>query len=239
MVSRSLKPYSLTQALLTHSCLTHLLVPYPLTRALPTHSCLTHSLMPYSLTRALLTHSYLTIPTCRQWFSDETTEGAECSATVIAASEIFFSSFNIDIFENLFGPVDEVLRRTQVIDSEPRSPSMRRVTSARLPPTAELKFDSTRYSRNYLLTHTRTHVIPILFRFKMKCVYGSGSFGVVIAAEYKDFNNDITQYALKVLTKVSVIETGQLRHVLDERKLLSIMNSRFVLITPLLPSRPH
>ena len=73
----------------------------------------------------------------------------------------------------------------------------------------------------------------------MKCVYGSGSFGVVIAAEYKDFNNDITQYALKVLTKVSVIETGQLRHVLDERKLLSIMNSRFVLITPLLPSRPH
>ncbi len=117
-----------------------------------------HSLT-YSLTHSLtLTHSRLTIfPSCRQWISDEVTEGAECPATIIAASETFYSSFNIDIFENLFGPVDEVLRRTQVIDSEPRSPSIRRLNSARLPPRDELKFDSTRYLPTHSLTHSLTH----------------------------------------------------------------------------------
>ena len=67
-------------------------------------------------------------------------------------------------------------------------------------------------------------------KFKLKYVLGSGSFGVVTFAEYTDpVSKTTTGYALKSLSKATVIETGQLRHVMDERRLLSLMNSRFVL----------
>ena len=67
-------------------------------------------------------------------------------------------------------------------------------------------------------------------KFKLKYVLGSGSFGVVTFAEYTDpVTKTTTGYALKSLSKATVIETGQLRHVMDERRLLSLMNSRFVL----------
>ena len=43
----------------------------------------------------------------------------------------------------------------------------------------------------------------------MKYVLGSGSFGVVTFAEYTDVNTKkITYYALKSLSKATVIETG-------------------------------
>ena len=61
----------------------------------------------------------------------------------------------------------------------------------------------------------------------MKVVLGSGSFGTVVLAEYKEAESE--RYALKLLSKCDVMETGQLRHVLDERKLLSKMDSPFIL----------
>ena len=46
-------------------------------------------------------------------------------------------------------------------------------------------------------------------KFKLKYVLGSGSFGVVTFAEYTDVNTKkITYYALKSLSKATVIETG-------------------------------
>ena len=66
-------------------------------------------------------------------------------------------------------------------------------------------------------------------KFKMKHVLGSGSFGVVIYAESREDPSGKTHYALKVLSKVDVLATGQLRHVTDERRLLAQMESPFIL----------
>ena len=65
--------------------------------------------------------------------------------------------------------------------------------------------------------------------FKMKFVLGSGSFGVVVFAESREDPSGKTCYALKFLSKVDVVVTGQLKHVEDERRLLSIMDSPFIL----------
>ena len=47
-------------------------------------------------------------------------------------------------------------------------------------------------------------------KFKLKYVLGSGSFGVVTFAEYTDVTTKkITFYALKSLSKATVIETGK------------------------------
>ena len=47
-------------------------------------------------------------------------------------------------------------------------------------------------------------------KFKLKYVLGSGSFGVVTFAEYTDVTTKkITYYALKSLSKATVIETGK------------------------------
>ena len=65
--------------------------------------------------------------------------------------------------------------------------------------------------------------------FKMKYVLGSGSFGVVVYAESREDPTSKTFYALKFLSKVDVVVTGQLKHVEDERRLLSMMDSPFIL----------
>ena len=77
------------------------------------------------------------------------------------------------------------------------------------PPSQEIVFDAT--------------------KFKVKYVLGSGSFGTVTMAEYRDGSPNPKCYALKSLSKAVIVETGQVRHVIDERKLLSTMRSRFIL----------
>lgn len=65
-------------------------------------------------------------------------------------------------------------------------------------------------------------------KFEMKSILGGGSFGVVVLADYKE--NGVTEsFALKLLSKSDVMETGQLRHVLDERRLLGLMDCLFIL----------
>lgn len=44
-----------------------------------------------------------------------------------------------------------------------------------------------------------------------------------------EFDETRESYALKILAKSVVIKTGQLRHVINERKHLSEMNSPFIL----------
>lgn len=129
-------------------------------------------------------------------------EGADPPCTIIAQTDMQCLSFTVDVFENLFGPISKVL--------QPKT-SLKSTTSpaGRQPKTQERKFDST--------------------KFKLKYVLGSGSFGIVTLAEYRDGSGPAETFALKSLSKVAVIETGQLRHVLDERKLLSLMSNKFIM----------
>ena len=125
------------------------------------------------------------------------TEGACAEYTCYANSKMECIDFTCEVFERLFGPAAKVLHS----GAEVREDKM----TTRVP--KERKFDYT--------------------KFEMKVVLGSGSFGTVVLAEYKEAESE--RYALKLLSKCDVMETGQLRHVLDERKLLSKMDSPFIL----------
>jgi len=126
-------------------------------------------------------------------------EGAETPFTVVANSKLTVQTFTVDVFENLFGPISTAL--------QPSAPNLSKNQYAA---NNEMIFDTS--------------------KFKILAVLGAGSFGTVTLAQYMDFTGfEPPRYALKSLNKVAVLETGQLRHVIDERKLLSTMDSRFVL----------
>ena len=134
------------------------------------------------------------------WHYSKEVKGSKCPATFITQDGVMGLLFSIGIFENLFGPI---------------SASVGNAASNKLPQIEPgkqkemIKFDTT--------------------KFKMKFVYGSGSFGVVIAADYKNTDtNTITSYALKALSKSAVVETGQLRHLLDESNTLKNMDHQFI-----------
>jgi len=129
------------------------------------------------------------------------TEGAEAGYSCFSGSKMECIDFTIEVFERLFGSAAKALKVDKGDKAEEKSVAKVAV---------ERKFDYT--------------------KFEMKCVLGSGSFGVVVLAEYKDAGQTQAQrFALKLLSKCDVMETGQLRHVLDERKLLSQMDSPFIL----------
>lgn len=134
-----------------------------------------------------------------KWVRQGKSEGAECPLSMVATSHMSCLTFTVELFENLFGPAEKAIKQS-VGGKKDDAP----------PATKELVFDST--------------------KFKMKYILGSGSFGVVTLAEYRaDKNHPPINYALKSLSKLAVIETGQLRHVLDERKILASMDSPFIL----------
>ena len=147
------------------------------------------------------------LPEAWKWQADAGGKtGAISPCTIMAKEPITCSSFTVEVFENLFGPCEEALKVGAEKGATRRSQSGVDGVKAH----QEMTFDST--------------------KFKLKYVLGSGSFGVVTFAEYTDpVTKTTTGYALKSLSKATVIETGQLRHVMDERRLLSAMNSRFVL----------
>lgn len=141
------------------------------------------------------------MPTAWTWSKDGKGEGATSPITLTALSSMTCLTFTVDVFENLFGPVEKVLKSKDATVKKPVDDK---------PAIKEQVFDST--------------------RFKQKFILGSGSFGVVTLAEYRAENSQKPMIcALKSLSKLAVIETGQLRHVLDERRILSIMDSPFIL----------
>lgn len=146
------------------------------------------------------------LPDCWKWRSDhKPTEGAEIPLTMTAMSNVTALVFTVDVFENLFGSVESVLKANN--DSQLKKALKEK---EEIPAAKEISFDST--------------------KFKQKFILGSGSFGVVTLADYRaDKNSPPMACALKSLSKLAVIETGQLRHVLDERRILSIMTSPFIL----------
>lgn len=143
------------------------------------------------------------LPDGWKWIKKGKQDGAESPLTMVAATTMTCLVFTVEVFENLFGPAEKAIKTTQTGAKKPAVVDDK-------PSHKEIVFDST--------------------KFKMKYVLGSGSFGVVTLAEYRaDKSQPPTNYALKSLSKLAVIETGQLRHVLDERKILSIMDSPFIL----------
>lgn len=138
-----------------------------------------------------------------KWVKQGKTEGAECPLSMVAVTHMSCLMFTVELFENLYGPAEKAIKQQAGAKSN-------NAAEEAPPASKELVFDST--------------------KFKMKYILGSGSFGVVTLAEYRaDKNHPPINYALKSLSKLAVIETGQLRHVLDERKILAIMDSPFIL----------
>eukprot|EP01031_Cornospumella_fuschlensis_P005900 gene5900-7326_t len=138
-----------------------------------------------------------------KWMKQGKTEGAECPLSMVAMTPMSCLMFTVELFENLYGPAEKAIKSSAL----KKGPNGEEPAASA---TKEIVFDST--------------------KFKMKYILGSGSFGVVTLAEYRpDKNHPPVLYALKSLSKLAVIETGQLRHVLDERKILASMDSPFIL----------
>lgn len=139
-----------------------------------------------------------------KWVKNGDVEGSECPFTGVVDDSVQAQLFTVDAFENLFGSAAIML-----MDKKKKADD-KKAAKEEPAETEIVQFDST--------------------KFKMKCVLGSGSFGVVLLAEYRHSGDSVpTLYALKSLSKFTVLETGQLRHVMDERKILAMMKSHFVL----------
>lgn len=131
--------------------------------------------------------------------------GAQCPVTVRALDIMQCSVITVELFERLYGPASEVL------------PSL--MSNERIVMTS----DNNSMSMEQPLDNTKMNFEESNFEFIR--VLGKGSYGIVMLAKHNASSN---QYALKRLSKTGVIETGQLRHVLDERKLIATISSPFV-----------
>merc|ERR1719204_799797 len=58
-------------------------------------------------------------------------------------------------------------------------------------------------------------------------VAGSGNFGHVVLVKVKGFEKNV--YALKLIEKNMVINTGQMENVKNERRVMFMMNSPFII----------
>lgn len=145
--------------------------------------------------------------------SDEKGFQAISPVTVVAVETLTCSMFTVEDFEEMFGSVNEVLPGLKGGSENILSQSFERDGIKDTPlhdyiniPNGEMRFDPN--------------------GFQTVKVLGKGSYGVVALAKYAETG---AEYALKILSKCNIIETGQLRHVLDERKLLAKMSSIFIL----------
>ena len=140
------------------------------------------------------------------WLWPDARSGAVCPYTVIAQSPVSALVFTPQVFERLFGPVHTVIDIGSLEDSPRNSGSPGRKTVS---------------------THKQRTFSPS--SFEMKFVLGSGSFGTVVYAEAAEEDGLVLGYALKIFNKADIIETGQTKHVIDERRLLALMSNRFIL----------
>lgn len=158
-------------------------------------------------------------------------ELAETPFSVEAREECETLTFSVENFEALFGAITNIFGG----GGEEKGDGDK---GAGLPSIPELP--------------QRTGFPFDMSRFKILSVLGSGSFGTVTLAEYTHDahspaksaqslaggprtnsqwlqGGEKRRYALKSLSKTAIIETGQLRHVIDERNLLFAMDDPFVL----------
>jgi hypothetical protein len=118
------------------------------------------------------------LPDGWKWIKNGKQEGAESPFTMIAATHMNCLVFTVEVFENLFGPAEKVIKSQANAAKKGGAAAEEKSTTVK-----EIIFDST--------------------KFKMKYVLGSGSFGVVTLAEYRaDKSQPPTNYALKSLSKL-------------------------------------
>jgi len=160
--------------------------------------------------------------------------GVQCPVQVQALDNIQCSIFTVDLFERLYGPCAEIIPLLQTNDgnrfnsvTNTRTNNNNQVTSTNnnneLSRNSQYHPGISSIQQNDPSEETNLHFEENNFKFIQ--VLGKGSYGTVMLAKYYNSN---TLYALKRLSKVGVIETGQLRHVIDERKLISSVISPFV-----------
>ena len=137
------------------------------------------------------------------WKWDEERGGAVAPFTVHTHHPTSALIFTVGTFERLFGAVSSAINIGAVGEN--------RIDS----PRSQLKANKEK--------------MFIASNFEYKYVLGSGSFGTVVYAEAKEEEGAVHAYALKIFNKVDIIETGQVKHVTDERRLLALMNSIFIL----------
>jgi len=135
--------------------------------------------------------------------------GVQCPVRVQALDIVQCSIFTVDLFERLYGPVSEVLPSLMANNGHGE-------ISATAVGSCVAPIDPQEYEKEIEFEETDFEFLQVL---------GRGSYGIVMMARYVKNNST---YALKRLSKIGVIETGQLRHVLDERKLISAVRSPFV-----------
>jgi len=135
--------------------------------------------------------------------------GARCPVTITASNDVQVAYFTVDAFERLLGNASDLLVQSGGGAQIKKPKATADLGYMDISNITEINFDPT--------------------RFRKISILGRGSFGVVTLEEYCDTDGSRTQYACKALNKATVIETGQLRHVIDERRLLKIMNSNFII----------
>ena len=137
------------------------------------------------------------------WLWDEHRGGAAVPFTVQAHHPTSALVFTVSTFERLFGSVGSVINIGALGENRIDSPRSQQKANKEKMFTAS--------------------------SFEFKYVLGSGSFGTVVYSEAKEEDGMTHAYALKIFNKVDIIETGQVKHVTDERRLLALMNSIFIL----------
>lgn len=141
-------------------------------------------------------------------------EGAICPFSLISNGSLYYDYFSVSAVEKLYGSVKSVFRKYAVdADNQNLSLIITEQESVKVSNVAakfSMKFDST--------------------KFQMNSILGEGSFGTVILAQYPvEGTSSSLSYALKCLSKAAVVSSGQVRHVIDERKVLSELDCPFII----------
>ena len=86
---------------------------------------------------------------------------------------------------------------------------------------------SNSHSNSRLLKHKQKNMIfdPTLMTFDR--ILGEGGFATVCLGHYDD--DTTAPYAIKIMSKEKILDRGQLKHVLDEKKILNLFSSDFIL----------
>lgn len=149
------------------------------------------------------------------WSTDGRVDVVKCPIQVQAVDPIQSSVFSVELFERLYGPVKDVFR---ALDAARQSNASR--------PNNDHDHHDISIDNSKISEEEKAHQMHFEeSHFSFLQVLGRGSYGIVMLARHQPTGS---LYALKRLSKIGVMETGQLRHVMDERKLISSLQSLFV-----------
>jgi len=128
------------------------------------------------------------------------------AATMTAKTQVCCLVLSRDDFTILMGPLQDMLNRQA--DEYKKSPSTRNLINTKIAVREETRYPS--------LEELEKSTIGIL---------GTGAFGTVtLVMDYKTNNS----YALKAIRKAQILELGQHNHILNEKKVMSSLDSPFL-----------